>query len=321
MRQLAGSGCRSLHYDLDQRLVAYYPDDMPGLDHPFVPVLDDRARDAGARRKALDAFGAWLRGPAGQGSLAAAGLRPVNGAPPPDSPASQQDGNVMRDLAAPAAGPTAATVRRDLGAYTAAHQPGRVVFLLDGSLSMGRGNVIDAATAAVGRTLDLMGRGDAVGVLQAPSSDDNDGQPADLYPPGDIGAPVNRADVESALDRARVFDSGVAMYDAIDAALKDMHVGNVPERQVLVVITEGDDPKSGRGQGPRSRVTPDGLNRLGERFGRIPIFIVALPPTGCYDDGLGRIAADSGGRCVTDLGDTQALSAAVAGAWGGGSGA
>lgn len=309
LHRLPGTGCAILAPSASARLWALYPNGTPSLDHPFVEI-DWSGQSDGPRAEALRRFRDWLRGDRGQQVFASAGYRTgtrLDGASPLAEPAA----GVWVGARVNTPPPAPDVVKTVVAHYQGAHQPGRVLFLLDVSGSMANEDKLAQAKQTIVQALGLLGKGDAAGLMMVPQSTDSSG-PTTLIP---LGAAANPADLQNAVRKAvddrRPINNGAALYDAIGAGLRAM--GSSPDagKQVMVVISDGEDHEGAR---TLSTLTAAGLNSWQPSGVKIPIDIVAMSPATCEPD-LNRVAADSGGHCIQS---GQSVNTFVAGVWGGG---
>ncbi|MEU9305271.1 vWA domain-containing protein [Streptomyces sp. NPDC048269] len=299
------------------RRMAFYPDDAPGLDPTFVQVRwKEAGRDTAARQDAVKRFRAWLTG-AGQptagggngqaGEEARGGLvefgkdgfrsavehRPLA----PDLTFSDFGAlGSPGTLPAPARQAAMATALKE---YREANGPGRVLFLLDSSGSMGDlWEGPGGAPGIVKQSLGGLGDRDEYGVWAVAAAPGAPLAHQELLPFGRY----RREDAERAIDqRAQIKDVEADPYRALVAALEDMSGrGADDERpQLIVYITDDEDNnrlvESGR---------LDGL-RAYARDRKVPVVMASLDSGGC-DKGKpdAVISEASGGRCLdtrTDL--------------------
>jgi hypothetical protein len=282
--------------------LAEYPTDVPPLVPTFVRVRWDGAdRDRDARDEAVGRFHDWLVSGGGEerGGLdvfAQDGFRAVSGghaflaAPRTDTGTLSRPGH----LPGPATGDAMTTA---LERYRNANGPGRVLFLLDSSGSMG--DLWEGAGGAPGilkQSLGGLGDRDEYGIWAVAS---RDGGPYEVLLPFDRH---RRADAERTIDRKAVVRDAEADPDgALTAALDYMAGrGRDDERpQLIVYVTDDED---------NNRLTGGdalgGLLASAEKRG-VPVVMAALDGGGCdRDKPDARISEASGGRCLdtrTDL--------------------
>lgn len=299
--------------------LAAYPDDTPGLDPTFVRVRWREAdRDKDARQDAVERFRTWLTGTGpGKGSGAGSGsgpeevrgglvefgkdgFRSAAGEHRPLAPdlAFTGFGAVTRPgtLGAPA---RQAAMAAALKEYRDAHGPGRVLFLIDSSGSMGDlWEGPGGAPGIVKQSLGGLGEQDEYGVWAVAAAPGAPLPHQELLPFGRY----RREEAERAIDqRAQVKDVEADPYRALTAALDDMaRRGADDDRpQLIVYITDDEDnnrlTESGRLEGLRAYA----------RDRKVPVVMASLDSGGC-DKGKpdAVISEASGGRCLdtrTDL--------------------
>ncbi|MGP3690071.1 VWA domain-containing protein [Streptomyces sp. IBSNAI002] len=297
------------------RRLAAYPDDAPGLDPTFVRVRWREAdRDQEARQDAVDRFRAWLTGAGGDQAAGKAGQEVRGGLVEFGKDGFRSAAGEHRPLAADltfsefgavaSPGSLAAPARQAamaaaLKEYREANGPGRVLFLLDSSGSMGdlwAGP--GGAPGIVKQSLGGLGDQDEYGVWAVAAAPGAPLAHQELLPFGRYG----RAAAERTIDeRAQVKDVEADPYRALRAALDDMsRRGADDDRpQLIVYITDGEDDnrltEGGRLEGLRAYA----------REKRVPVVMASLDSGGC-DKGKPEavIAEASGGRCLdtgTDL--------------------
>ncbi|WP_217506012.1 vWA domain-containing protein, partial [Streptomyces lunaelactis] len=295
------------------RRMAEYPDDVPGLDPTFVRVRwDDADRDTSARSAEVERFHDWLTGAgaggkdgadAAQGGLAEFGkdgFRSASGDHPPLG-----SGFAFSDFGALSApGRLTDSVHQDamsatLTDYRDAHGPGRVLFLLDSSGSMGDlWEGPGGAPGIVKQSLGGLGTQDEYGVWAVASEAGAKRPYSELLAFGQYGRGV----AERAIDRtARVRNAEADPYGALIAALNTMAQRGVDDDrpQLIVYLTDDED---------NNRLTEGGRldNLLRSAQSRmVPVVMASLDSGGC-DEGKAdaAISEASGGRCLdtrTDL--------------------
>ncbi|MFD4240332.1 VWA domain-containing protein, partial [Streptomyces sp. NPDC058525] len=303
--------------------LAAYPDDAPGLDPTFVRVRWSEAdRDLEARQDAVDRFRAWLTGADGgestakpegkakgkaeqevRGGLVEFGKDGFRSAAGEHRPLSA-DLTFSEFGAVGNPGPLAAPARQAamaaaLKEYRDANGPGRVLFLLDSSGSMGdlwAGP--GGAPGIVKQSLRGLGDQDEYGLWAVAAAPGAPLAHQELLPFGRYG----RAEAERVIDeRAQVKDVEADPYRALRAALDDMsRRGADDDRpQLIVYITDGEDD---------NRLTEggrlDGLRAYAREKG-VPVVMASLDSGGCDKGKPAAVVAEaSGGRCLdtrTDL--------------------
>ncbi|TQS45986.1 vWA domain-containing protein [Cryptosporangium phraense] len=286
----------------DRQLVAVYPRDTAGLDHPLVRLRWPRTTER--QRGATQAWSDWLGSEAGRRALVSIGLRPpVGGAgtTPLTEPLTPRWG-VRPDAVFDRASPPSADVDAALDAYTAASRPARTLVLLDSSGSMatraGPGTRFDAARSGVRSAFGTVGPRDQVGLWTFPA-DPGTTRPLlgiRAWRAGTAGPAADRA-----LKKIRPAD-GTPLYRSIEAGLDAL--GRPAEGQVttLIVITDGED--SDQGTPPDPRVLADRASAVGVR-----ISVVALGDASCAGPALSVLTGGSGGDC--ENADSRTLGGAL----------
>ncbi|MFI8856556.1 substrate-binding domain-containing protein [Streptomyces prasinus] len=285
----SGVGCDST---TRTRRTAQYPDDVPGVAPVFARVRWQGAdRDEEARDASVAAFQDWLAGEQGQAVFADDGFRHPYKWELMD-PDEKADGVL---LTSPVLDRFA---RRDameaaLKEYRAAGGPGRVLYLLDSSLSMRElWKGPSGAPGLLKQSLGGLGGQDEYGVWAVANTGGRSYEPL-----LELG-PHRRADAERTLDdRARVRDAEADPHDALDAAFEAMErPGDDNRRRLIVYLTDSEDS----GQLSRDRLD-DVLS--GARRAEVPVTVVSLTSGGCDPGRPDRLIADAGqGRCL-DSGD------------------
>ncbi|NEY34691.1 VWA domain-containing protein, partial [Streptomyces sp. PRKS01-65] len=274
--------------------IAQYPVDVPGLEPTFVRVRWEGAdRDEADRDEAADGFRSWLLGDGGREVFGRDGFRAASGDRPLLDEEDVADG-VLHDPS-----PLTEPAGRDameaaLAGYRGAHGPGRVLFLLDSSGSMG--DVWEGPSGGPGllkQSLGGLGPRDEYGVWAV------HGTGEDTYETLLPLAAHSRREAERDIDRlARVRDAEADPYGALRAALDEMQRrGGADQRPHLIVyITDDEDA---------GRLTGDNLDDIRglSRAARVPVAMVSLEGGSC-DRGKpdAEISEAGGGRCL-DAGD------------------
>ncbi|RSS76684.1 VWA domain-containing protein [Streptomyces sp. WAC06614] len=299
---------------------AAYPDDVPGLDPTFVRVRwQDADLDAKPRDDAVRRFHEWLTGrktadqaaTAGKGLAAFAedGFRSPAGQHQPLAPDEGAAGGVnfgkFGALRLPARLPAAANapaMTTALKGYREANGPGRVLFLLDSSGSMGGfWEGPGGAPGIIGQALAGLGAQDEYGVW-AVATEPARGPTSEVLGFGRHQREDAQRTVTSA---ARVRDVEADPYLALTAALDDMaRRGADDQRPQLIVYLTDDEDNNRLTEGNRLR---DLVQSLQTRQERIPVVMASLDSGGC-DPGKpdAAVSEASGGRCLDTKGDLVA---------------
>ncbi|WP_107480861.1 substrate-binding domain-containing protein [Streptomyces sp. IMTB 2501] len=279
--------------------VAEYPDDVPGLTPTFVGVRWQEAdRDTQARDAAVAGFRAWLTGRQGLAAFADAGFRSTgaghalldtkhvgSGIVSLPGPLPEKTGQQAMDTV--------------LTEYRGANGPGRVLFLLDSSGSMGAWwDGPSGGPGLVKQSLVGLGDQDEYGVW-AVAGTDGAADHTVLLPFGRH----RRTDAEHTIDsRAGVQDAEADPHAALLAALDDMaHRGIDDDHpQLIVYITDDED---------NNRLTGSNLDDVLKkaRAVNVPVAMVSLAGGGCAAGKAdARVSQASGGRCLDAGGDLGA---------------
>ncbi|MET9293027.1 caspase family protein [Streptomyces sp. NPDC003077] len=295
------------------RYAAYYPKNVPALDHPMVRVDWRGATDGTARRAAVERFARWLRSPdGGQRTIVQDGYRGVTpeGAPAPrpvaGSPLLNSRADV--DIDAPVHRLTAdqEQVSGVLSGYDKAQETSQVLFLLDASTSMAEGGKLSVALAAASRALDMTGPRHTYGLWTFPQRD----RPQDADRPRRI-VPLGTDDPErgkaalARIGKGELVEYGASMEEALTTAVREMRKTSGTNK-AIVLIMDKDDGAAGRAQG----VEPKLMELLGERP-RIPVLTLALGSDGCKSLVLSGLKSTSGGECYPGGPDAADLLAGV----------
>ncbi|MEU6863471.1 VWA domain-containing protein [Streptomyces sp. NPDC046876] len=320
-----GTGCDSI---TRARRMAAYPADVPGLTPTFVRVGWRGAdRDAKARSEAVERFHGWLTGNAAGKAAAGKTAAGQNGdqASAPGAPGGLavfgKDGfrsasTLHRPLGAGIVfsdfgalenpGPLTSTVRpatmdKALKDYREANGPGRVLFLLDSSGSMGAlWEGPGGAPGIIGQSLAGLGERDEYGVWGVASEPGGGRAYSEVLQFGRHKLDEARRTVDAG---AKVKDLEADPYQALVAALDDMARRGTDDHrpQLIVYITDDED---------NNRLTEGG--RLGTllasaREKKIPVVMASLDSGGC-DKGKpdAAVSEASGGRCLDTKGDLVA---------------
>ncbi|MFB7981562.1 caspase family protein [Streptomyces vinaceus] len=289
---------------------AEYPVDVPGLSPTFVRVRWQGAdRDEEARDTAVAGFRTWLTGkggataagsgaPGGLAVLAQDGFRSGSGGHRP------LGGGDFGALADPGQlpGPAFPSAMTDaLKRYREANGPGRVLFLLDSSGSMGGlWEGPGGAPGIITQSLAGLGPQDEYGVWGVAT------EPGSSRPYGEVlgfGKHQREEAQRTITASAQVKDLEADPYRALAAALDHMAQRGTDDHrpQLIVYITDDED---------NNRLTEGG--RLGDllasaRARRIPVVMASLDSGGC-DKGKpdAAVSEASGGRCLDTKGDLVA---------------
>jgi hypothetical protein len=294
----SGVGCaRTTRVDRS----AEYPSDVPAVEPAFVHVhWEDADRDEPRRTEAVEDFYDWLRDPSGgQRVLGAAGFR------------TAADGHALLDadrvahgvLRAPGPlpnGASPAALESALAAYRGAHGPGRVLFLLDSSGSMGgQWHGPSGGPGILKQSLGGLGDRDEYGVWGVAS------EPGAKKPYRTLLAfgQHRRREAEETLDREAVVRDAESDPDAaLRAALKEMAGRGTDDDRPELIVYITDDEDGNRLTGARFGGLLDRARTTG-----VPVAMVSLTNGGCArvrPDA--RIAEASGGRCLDADGDLGA---------------
>ncbi|MEU9136940.1 vWA domain-containing protein [Streptomyces sp. NPDC048404] len=288
------------------RRMAEYPTDVPGLDPTFVRVRwQDADRDRAARDEAVRRFRVWLTHGGGTAGKPAGGLdvfgedgfRSVSGAhdflttPDTDAGTLAHPGR----LPSPADADTMATA---LQHYRNANGPGRVLFLLDSSGSMG--DLWEGPGGAPGilkQSLGGLSDRDEYGVWSVASQG---GRPSGVLLPF---ARHRRTAAEKTIDHeAAIRDVESDPGGALKSALEFMAGRGTDDEhpQLIVYVTDDEDNNHLTGG------NLDAVVKSAKNMG-IPVVMAALDSGGC-DRGKpdARISEASGGRCLDTKGDLVA---------------
>jgi hypothetical protein len=280
------------------RRIAEYPDDTTGIEPTFVRVgWQDADRDEEARDTAAEDFHRWLTGNGGLTVFAADGFRSADGAR--ELLTTRSPGPGVKPTPGPLPGRSdQRDVEFALSRYRGANGPGRVLFLIDDSGSMG--TLWAGPSGGPGllkQSLGGLGDQDEYGVWEVSGSAGGRSHTG-LLPFG----PHARADAERVIDqKAEVRDAEADPHAALLDALDDMAHRSTDDEwpRLIVYITDDEDNK---------RLTGANLDAVLQRAGavKVPVVMVSLVGGGC-DTGKPdeRISEASGGRCLdadTDLG-------------------
>ncbi|MEU3778424.1 vWA domain-containing protein [Streptomyces sp. NPDC032472] len=315
-----GTGCDSI---TRARRMAAYPADVPGLSPTFVRVSWRGAdRDEKVRSDAVERFHSWLTGnaagkatagkngeqasaPQAAGGLAVFGKDGFRSASGPHRPLGA--GIVFSDFGAlENPGQLIGTVRPEamdkaLKDYREANGPGRVLFLLDSSGSMGAlWEGPGGAPGIIGQSLAGLGERDEYGVWGVATEPGGGRAYSEVLSFGTHEREQARRTVDAT---AKVKDLEADPYQALVAALDDMARRGTDDHrpQLIVYLTDDED---------NNRLTEGGrLSTLlaTAREKKIPVVMASLDSGGC-DKGKpdAAVSEASGGRCLDTKGDLVA---------------
>ncbi|MFI6144628.1 caspase family protein [Streptomyces sp. NPDC051109] len=290
--------------------MAEYPVDVPGLSPTFVRARWRGAdRDKAARDGAVERFRTWLTGKGGKanpesaasGGLAVFGQDGFRSGAGGHRPLGGTDFGALADpglLPGPA---LPASMTEALKHYREANGPGRVLFLLDSSGSMGGlWEGPGGAPGIIAQSLAGLGGQDEYGVWGVASD------PGSPRPYGEVlsfGKHERDQAQRTVVASAQVKDLEANPYKALVAALEFMAQRGTDfhRPQLIVYITDDED---------NNRLTEDGrLTGLlaSARVGKVPVVMASLDSGGC-DKGKpdAAISEASGGRCLDTKGDLVA---------------
>lgn len=273
------------------RRIAEYPSDVPGVQPTFVRVRWEHAdRDGAARDDAAEGFREWLAGDGGRAVFARDGFRAVGGHQDLLDPEHVADG-VLRDPTGLARDTARSAMDDVLTRYRGAGGPGRVLYLLDDSGSMG--GLWDGPSGGPGllaQSLGGLGEVDEFGVWTVSGLGSRNH--ATLLPFGHHP----RNDAERTVVRAKVRDAEADPAAALLAALDEMHGRGTDDNRPELIVYITDDEDDNRLTGA---ALDEVLNKARAAKGRIPVTMVSLVSGGC-DHGSpdARVSAASGGRCL-----------------------
>ncbi|MFF4907705.1 substrate-binding domain-containing protein [Streptomyces sp. NPDC001260] len=273
-----------------ERRTARYPDDVPGVEPTFVRVRWDHGdRDGAARDRAAEAFGDWLAGSGGRAVFARDGFRDAGHRALLDDD-NAADG-VLHAPSPLTEGAASGALDSALKQYRGADGPGRVLYLLDNSGSMG--GLWDGPSGGPGllrQSLGGLGSRDEFGIWTVSGLGE---RPYATLLPFDH---YTRKAAEQAVDGARFRDAEADPPAALTAALDEMHRRGTDDHRPELIVYITDDEDDGRLTGA---ALDDVLNKARAGKGRVPVTMVSLVSGGCdrgRPDAL--ISAASGGRCL-----------------------
>ena len=287
-----GEGCpATAQVPENERLVAAYPLDTVGLDHPFAQLhWPDQAPGQAAGAKA---FGDWLRSDAGASALLATGLRPTAGragSRPVAEPLVEQWG-ARTDAVFYRSSPPAAQVASVLDQYTAATRRGRTLLLVDSSGSMsrlvgaGRKSRLVVAREAARTAVRQVTSRDEFGLWTFPAGSQPTRQLVG------VAARSSQADATAVDQRLASIRpaGGTPLYQAVAAATDALQPPDPDRVTLLLVLTDGQDTAGGP--------TPARLASVARTAG-VRISVVAFGEANCAGQALQALTVDSGGQCV-----------------------
>ncbi|MGW8777877.1 VWA domain-containing protein [Streptomyces sp. NPDC055796] len=290
--------------------MAEYPVDVPGLSPTFVRVRWRGAdRDKEARDRAVEGFRTWLTGKEGKtpaasapsGGLAVFGQDGFRSGSGGHRPLGGSDFGALADPGL-LPGPALPSSMTDaLKRYREANGPGRVLFLLDSSGSMGGlWEGPGGAPGIIAQSLAGLGGQDEYGVWGVATEPGNPRPYGEVLPFGTHKREeAQRAIPASAQVKDVEADPGRALVAALEYMAQRGTESHGP--QLIVYITDDED---------NNRMTEDGrLNDLlaSARARKIPVVMASLDAGGC-DKGKpdAAVSEASGGRCLDTKGDLVA---------------
>ncbi|TBO57631.1 hypothetical protein EYS09_21665 [Streptomyces kasugaensis] len=282
------------------RYAAYYPKNVPALDHPLIRVGWQGAADAAPRRAAVDRFGRWLRDPAGgQRTLVAEGYRGVpdeDGAMPrPGAGSPLLSSRADADLDAPVVPFTAGgdQVARVLAGYDKAQKASQVLILLDTSTSMADGGRLPAAIAAAGRVLEMVGVHHTYGLWTFPDPAHPDAPDAvrRAVPLGSADPAPGKAELDR-IAKGALVGHGAAMEEALTVAVGELKRSDVANKAVVLIIDQDD------GAPRRAADVERSLVALLKKAPAVPVLTLVLGRATCDAFVFKGLADASRGRCV-----------------------
>ncbi|QES48242.1 hypothetical protein DEJ50_10870 [Streptomyces venezuelae] len=293
-----GVGC---HHTTRIGRMAVYPNDVPGLQPTFVRIRWREAhRDEEDRADAVERLAQWFT-PGNGGGLAAFaqdGFRsPGQNHAPLDPQLAFSEFGALANPGGFTPAVPAEAMAEALKDYRDAGGPGRVLFLLDSSGSMGGlWEGPGGAPGIIRQSLGGLGDQDQYGIWAVAAERGADRPYSELLPFGAHG----RAEAEQALAAAKVKDLEANPYDALTAALEDLAQRRAEKERPHLIVYITDDEDNNR-LAPQARLND--LLALSRSKG-VPVVMVSLN-SGCDPNKPGLlISAASGGRCLdtkTDL--------------------
>jgi hypothetical protein len=202
-------------------LVPYRPRGLPGLDLHYVTVTWPGARDRTVRSAAAERLRTYLTGAEGKDIMRQEGYGPAS--------RNAGDPGVLD------------RIRATLGMYHRANQPLRVLFVLDLSSSMADDGKLAAATTAIDTALGSLHSSDAYGIWTMPRSPGHQRETTELVP---LGSHDTAAGQHAISGIGVVPNGSAAFYQAVDQGIGALHAGSGQTPQVVVILTDGDDPEA-----------------------------------------------------------------------------
>ncbi|MGW7641109.1 caspase family protein [Streptomyces decoyicus] len=284
---------------LRARYVAYYPANVPALDHPLVRVDWQGATDATPRQAAVAGFAQWLRArDGGQRTLTAQGYRGVRDSGP-------RQGSPLLDSRADVS-PLAATVpftaapeqvSRVLDGYDKAQRSSQLLILMDASTSMADGGKLPIALSAAGRAVELVGARHTYGLWTFPDRAHPEDRDAvrELVPLGSADPAPGKAALEriAGSPHGELVDHGAAMEEALTRAVRKMKTSSATNKAIVLILDQDDGAGAGRAAGVERT-----LSALVKEGPRVPILALAMGRSGCDTFALQQLADASHGQCV-----------------------
>ncbi|UJB41380.1 caspase, EACC1-associated type [Streptomyces sp. A1-5] len=286
---------------LGDRYYAYYPKNVPALDHPLIRVDWAGTADAAPRRAAVARFADWLRDPAGgQRSLTAQGYRGLpekdGSAPRPDAASPLLNPRADTDPTAPVTRFTAGPdqVAQVLADYNRAQRASRLLILMDTSTSMADGGKLPIVVGAAARALEMVGAHHTYGLWTFPDPA-HPGDPAAVRRAVPLGS-TDPAPGRAALDRiakGELVDHGAAMEEALTTAVTEMKKPGEGNSAIVLLIDE-DDGGPRRAAGVEQKLTT-----LLKEAPEVPVLTVVMGRVGCDTFVFQGLARASAGQCVS----------------------
>ncbi|GAA3451959.1 vWA domain-containing protein [Dactylosporangium matsuzakiense] len=271
-------------------LVAFYPTDTAGADHPLARLgWDTTAAPSTAAAKDLEG---WLGRDEGKRALVRAALRP-----PPlfdvAEPLTERFG-AHAGIAFERRPPPGDLIRTTLQRYAQARRPGRVLLALDVSGSMqtladGRRTRYEVAASGVGRALDLMSGRDEFGLRVFPADGRGTGS-RDIVPLGRADVPISGVPrAKAAIDALGQVRPGgnTPLLPTIADGVRDAAAGKDEQIAGLVVLTDGSDTSGTDPSSVDAQVRGKGVR----------VFVIAIGEASCGAFALKDITAHTGGAC------------------------